>query len=55
MCTGDEDSLLDCVSGGGSFGSHDCTHSEDAGVRCESKESIQNYRCDFENDYNFYF
>ena len=33
MCTGNESTLQDC----GSQSSHDCTHSEDAGVRCQSE------------------
>ena len=32
-CTGDEESLLECD--GGEIGVHDCSHSEDAGVRCQ--------------------
>ena len=36
LCNGYEDSLLDCVSSE-DVGSHDCTHSEDAGVKCEGK------------------
>ena len=38
MCTGNESSLLDCSSGE-DIGSHNCNHSEDAGVRCEGKIS----------------
>ena len=38
LCTGDEDSLFDCI---GSFTSNDCDHSEDAGVRCEGIFHIQ--------------
>ena len=34
MCTGDEDTLLDCLKVD-NIGTHDCSHSEDAGVRCE--------------------
>ena len=34
VCTGSEDSLLDCIDIS-EIGSHDCDHSEDAGVRCE--------------------
>ena len=34
VCTGSEDSLLDCVDTG-DIRSNDCDHSEDAGVRCE--------------------
>ena len=41
MCTGAEESLLDCTSDDGSIGSHDCTHSEDAGVRCEGIEKMK--------------
>ena len=32
-CTGVEDRLTECRNRGG-FGSHNCVHSEDAGVRC---------------------
>ena len=34
VCNGDENSLLDCLSED-DIGSHDCSHSEDAGVRCQ--------------------
>ena len=34
MCSGDEDSLLDCQTDV-PRASSDCDHSEDAGVRCE--------------------
>ena len=34
MCSGSESSLLECLSDN-DIGSHDCSHSEDAGVRCE--------------------
>ena len=33
-CNGAEDSLLDCQADMRNISSHDCTHSEDAGVRC---------------------
>ena len=33
-CSGEEESLLDCERDG-EVGTHDCDHSEDAGVRCE--------------------
>ena len=36
MCTGIETSLLECSSGE-EIGSHNCDHSEDAGVRCEGE------------------
>ena len=40
-CTGSETTLLDCQAN--SLGSHNCVHSEDAGVRCQavSCEQIQ--------------
>ena len=34
MCEGHESSLLDCVASK-DIGTHNCEHSEDAGVRCE--------------------
>lgn len=34
MCNGNENSLLECLNDN-YIGSHDCYHSEDAGVRCE--------------------
>ena len=34
MCEGHENSLLDCVASA-DIGTHNCEHSEDAGVRCE--------------------
>ena len=34
MCEGHESSLLDCVASE-DIGTHNCEHSEDAGVRCE--------------------
>ena len=36
VCTGNEGSLLECSSGE-EIGSHNCDHSEDAGVRCEGE------------------
>ena len=33
-CTGTEDRLIDCSNNG--IGVHNCTHSEDAGVTCQS-------------------
>ena len=35
-CSGTESSLLNCSHAG--IGNHNCVHSEDAGVRCQSKE-----------------
>ena len=40
MCSGDESTLLDCLNEE-EIGTHDCSHSEDAGVRCEGS-IIQN-------------
>lgn len=34
MCSGNESSLLNCAAGE-EIGSHNCEHSEDAGVMCE--------------------
>ena len=34
MCSGEESSLLECLNDN-DIGSHDCSHSEDAGVKCE--------------------
>ena len=39
MCTGNESSLLDCAAGE-AIGSHNCDHSEDAGVRCQGEVEI---------------
>ena len=40
-CSGTEASLLDCLNNPGSLpiGVHDCTHYEDAGVRCNNTDS----------------
>lgn len=38
-CAGTESTLLNCPNNG--IGSHDCAHSEDAGVRCYGKGSYQ--------------
>ena len=34
-CVGDEASLADCMYRG--WGEHDCTHHEDAGVKCNAR------------------
>ena len=34
MCKGNESTLMDCVDDE-NIGTHNCEHSEDAGVRCE--------------------
>ena len=36
MCEGHENSLLDCVASE-DIATHNCAHSEDAGVRCEGR------------------
>ena len=36
ICTGLESRLIDCTHNG--FGVHNCDHSEDAGLFCESKQ-----------------
>lgn len=38
-CTGREDFLLDCPSN--AVGTNDCSHAEDAGVRCMLRKSLQ--------------
>lgn len=38
LCTGDEERLSDCHHEAGN--SHDCTHAEDAGVRCGGEFSM---------------
>ena len=35
LCMGNESSLLECHAGTGGIGIHNCSHSEDAGVRCD--------------------
>ena len=35
LCTGSEQALNECPHNG--FGTHDCSHSEDAGVRCRGE------------------
>ena len=43
-CTGSESRLIDCPHNGP--GSHNCSHSDDTGVRCSGITScIQNYSC----------
>lgn len=36
-CIGTEDSLLECPANVRNMDNHDCTHFEDAGVRCGGK------------------
>ena len=35
MCSGSEETLLDCLPSIDDTGLHNCDHGEDAGVRCE--------------------
>ena len=44
MCEGHESSLLDCVASE-DIGTHNCEHSEDAGVRCEGKFLCRSTYC----------
>ena len=37
-CTGEEHGLLECAHDG--IGVHDCSHYQDAGVRCESETNM---------------
>lgn len=37
-CAGDEKTVLDCFHFG--FGTHNCNHGEDAGVRCRGKNTL---------------
>ena len=39
-CLGTESSLLECSHRGGIGVYHNCSHSEDAGVRCTSKNNF---------------
>ena len=39
MCSGDESSLLECLNDN-DVGSHDCSHGEDAGVKCEGMATL---------------
>ena len=39
MCRGTEARLIDCPANG--LGTHDCVHSEDAGVRCAGTTCLQ--------------
>ena len=55
-CMGDEGSLLGCVDSA-DIGTHDCDHSEDAGVRCEGMAfSVIYYRdvAKYENKVRMY-
>ena len=46
VCTGVEDSLLNCTRiPAGDIGVTDCTHSEDAGVRCNGKAILLPFLC----------
>nr|CAB3263473.1 lysyl oxidase homolog 3 [Phallusia mammillata] len=51
LCTGEEDNISDCPFNG--WGEHDCSHHEDAGVRCNSrriygaKSSVSSGELDF--------
>lgn len=49
-CAGGEIKLVNCPSNG--FGSHDCSHSEDAGVDCQGTSSLYsgNRRMEFFDD-----
>ena len=39
MCEGNEITLLDCMTSE-DIGTHNCEHSEDAGVRCEGMHAL---------------
>lgn len=38
LCTGNESSIEECPHGG--WGNHDCSHFEDAGVICQTNDSV---------------
>ena len=43
QCTGSETRLVDCPHNG--LNIHNCAHSEDAGVQCESKNQLSTASC----------
>jgi hypothetical protein len=51
-CTGSETRLIDCPAN--IIGSHNCAHSEDAGVRCAVRTACENYYRNNKGRYNFY-
>ena len=42
-CTSTETMLIDCPAS--PLGTHNCAHSEDAGVRCQAARKLQYKRC----------
>ena len=43
QCRGAETRLIDCPAN--NIGTHDCSHSEDVGVRCMSRSKLSNSHC----------